>query len=170
MLDNEKIISCDWNKNEGILEYDISHLHPDLDVLLQEYTTDSYEGKRIYQSSFSLFRKGAEEPGDFSYLSKEVKEQIWDTVFAVKHKFFADCKPDIVEHFIEGAYSIEKRYERYHAGLMPLGYSIELNKTRRTITYYKQEGGPTSNGGPPLFFRQATASLHRLPSQHKLRP
>lgn len=54
MLDNEKIISCDWSEDGGVLEYDISHLHPELGVLIQEYRISSmnYEGKRIYKVIF----------------------------------------------------------------------------------------------------------------------
>ena len=148
IIEDDRIIACDWNENGGVLEYDISYLHPDLGVLLQEYTVSSttYEGKRILQSSFSLFASNSEEVGEFSYLSKEIKNRLWDVVFAIKLKFFRECNPDIVEHFIDGAYSIGRRYELYLSKLKPIGYDMELEKTKRTITYQKAKI-PTGSGG-----------------------
>lgn len=148
IIEADRVIACDWDENGGVLEYDISYLHPDLGVLLQEYIVSSttYEGKRILQSSFSLFASNSEEVGEFSYLSKEIKNRLWDLVFAIKLKFFRECNPDIVEHFIDGVYSIESRYELYRSKLKPIGYDIELEKTKRTITYQKAKI-PTGSGG-----------------------
>lgn len=69
----------------------------------------------------------------------------------VANVFFADYQPDIVEHFIDGAYPLEKRYERYRTQLRPPGYDIELDKIKRTITYQKEEKGPAVNGGPSVY-------------------
>lgn len=148
IIRNDRIITCDWNENGGILEYDVSYLHPDLGVLLQEYSVSSmtYEDKRIFQSSFSLFGVTSETAADFAYLSKEIKEQLWNVVFAIKLKFFSECRPDIVEHFIDGAYSVERRYELYRKKLAPPGYDIALEKTKRTITYQKAKI-PSGSGG-----------------------
>ena len=148
VIEDDRIITCDWNENGGALEYDISYLHPDLGVLLQEYTVSSttYEGKRIFQSSFSLFASNSDEVGAFPYLPKEIKIRLWDVVFAIKLKFFVEYYPDIIEHFVDGTYSIERRYELYRNKLNPAGYDIELEKTKRTITYQKTKI-PTGSGG-----------------------
>lgn len=57
MIENDRINWCDWAADGGALEYDLSYLHPELGVLLQEYQINSttYEGKLIYQSDFYLF-------------------------------------------------------------------------------------------------------------------
>lgn len=148
MMENDRIIACDWDESGGVLEYDINYLHPDLGVLLQEYTVSSttYEGKQIYQSSFSLFAPNSDKLGDFSYLPKEVKAQLWSVVFAAKLKFFSEHHPDIVEHFVDGTYSLESRYKLYRSRLTPTGYDIALEKTKRTITYQKTKN-PTGSGG-----------------------
>lgn len=148
IIEDDRILACDWNENGGVLEYDIGYLHPDLGVLLQEYSVSSttYEGKRIFQSSFSLFASNSAEVGEFSYLPKDVKRRLWDIVFAIKLKFFVEYRPDIVEHFIDGAYSIARRCELYRSKLNPTGYDIELEKTKRTITYQKTKI-PTGSGG-----------------------
>lgn len=162
IIENERIIACDWNDAGGILEYDISYLHTDLGVLLQEYSVSSttYEGKRIFQSSFSLFASNSDEVGNFTHLPKEIKTRLWDVVFAIKLKFFSECHPDIVEHFIDGTYSIERRYELYRSKLHPTGYDIELEKTKRTITYQKAKI-PTGSGGDFLF-ETATPYAERI--------
>ena len=148
IIEDDRIIACDWNENGGVLEYDISYLHPDLDVLLQKYSVSSttYEGKQIFQSSFSLFASNSDEVGDFSCLPKEIKMRLWVVAFAIKLKFFGECRPDIVEHFIDGAYSIVRRYELYRSKLNPTGYDVELEKTKRTITYQKTKI-PSGSGG-----------------------
>lgn len=130
------------------MEYDISYLHVDLGVLLQEYSVSSttYEGKQILQNSFSLFASNSNEATDFAHLPKEIKKQLWGVVFAVKLKFFNECHPDIVEHFVDGAYSAERRYELYRKNLAPAGYDIELERTKRTITYQKTNI-PTGSSG-----------------------
>lgn len=147
-IENERIITYEWDENGGALEYSLGYLHPDLDVVIQEYYVSSttYEGKRIFQSSFSLFAPNSQEPGDFSYLPREIKKQLWDVVFAIKVKFFEEHHPDIVEHLVDGTYSLERRYELYRNKLTPTGYDVELEKTKRTITYQKNKI-PTGSGG-----------------------
>lgn len=153
MIKNDKIITCNWSRDGGVFEYDISYLHSDLGVFVQEYRISSmtYEGKRIYQSDFSLFAPNSEIPGRFSHLPKEIKDGLLDVVFAIKLKFFNEYKPDIVEHFIDGAYTLENRFELYRSRLMPLDYDIKLEKTKRTITYQKKETS-TGNSGGFLFY------------------
>jgi len=132
-----------------MLEYDLSYLHPDLGVLVQDYWISSVSDEgRIFQSSFSLFGKDAKVESNFSYLSKEVKKRIWDVVFEVKLKFFEDYKPDIVEHFIDQAHSVEKRFELYRSRLSPPQY--EIKKTKHTIVYQKKRT-PTNKGGGSSF-------------------
>lgn len=147
MIENDRIIVCDWSEAGGVFEYDLSYLHPDLGVLVQEYRINSmnYEGKRIYQSDFSLFAAESVEPGNFSYLPQGIKDGIWDIVFAVKRKFFDEYKPDIVEHFIDEAHSIKQRFELYKKRLAPPDYDIEIEKTRHTIMYQRKKT-PTDSG------------------------
>ncbi len=89
MLENDKINWCDWTADGGALEYDLSYLHPELGVLLQEYQINSttYEGKLIYQSDFYLFGTDNAMPGDFRHLPRETKDQLWEVIFAIKRKF-----------------------------------------------------------------------------------
>ena len=152
MIENDRINWCDWTANGGALEYDISYLHPELGVLLQEYQINSttYEGKRIYQSDFYLFGPDSSIPGDFQHLPRELKNQLWEVVFAIKRRFFEEIKPEIVEHFIGQEHSIEQRYNRYVKNLKVLDYDINIDKIRRTITYQKKET-PASHGGGSSF-------------------
>ena len=90
-------------------------------------------------------------PGDFSYLPKEIKQELWDVVFAIKRKFLDEHKPDIVEHFIDEAHSIEQRFDLYKKRLAPPDYDIEIEKTKHTITYQKKKT-PTDNGGGFLLY------------------
>lgn len=160
MIESDRIITCDWSQDGGAFEYDLSYLHPDLGVLVQEYRISSmtYEGKQIYQSDFSLFAAGSVEPGNFSYLPKEIKKKLWDVIFAVKRRFFNECKPDIVEHFIDEAHSIEQRFELYKKQLAPPEYDIEIEKTKHTITYQKKKT-PIGNGGGFLFAHHLTPAV-----------
>lgn len=157
MIENDKINWCDWTDNGGMLEYNLSYLHPELGVLLQEYQVSStnYEGKRIYQSDFYLFSINSSVPGDFRHLPTEIKKQLWEIIFAIKRKFFEEIKPEIVEHFIDQEYSIEYRYKIYCNKLNLLDYEIDIDKIRRTITYQKKKA-PTDSGGGFLFLRHPT--------------
>ncbi len=163
MIEDDRIITCDWSEDGGALEYDISYLHADLGVLVQEYRISSltYEGKQIYQSDFSLFAVESVEPGNFSYLPQKIKNDLWDIVFAIKRKFFDEYKPDIVKHFIDEAHSIRQRFELYKRRLAPQGYNIEIEKTKHTITYQKTKT-PTGHGGG--------FSFHTLASSYTARP
>jgi len=148
MIEDDRINWCDWTSDGGTLEYDLSYLHPELGVLIQEYQVSSttYEGKRIYQSDFYLFGLNDAVSGDFRHLSSEIKKQLWEVVFAIKRKFFDEIKPEIVEHFIDQEYSIEKRYKIYHSGLNLPDYEINIDKIRRTITCQRKTPTVASEG------------------------
>ena len=148
MLENDRILTNDWTESGGIIEYDISNLHPELGVLLQEYQINSttYEGKRIFQSDFYLFGPSGAIPATFKHLPRGVKNRLWEVLFAVKRKFFEEIKPEIVEHFISQEYSIDERYRRYCQQLALPDYTIDIEKIKRTIVYQKKTT-PTVNGG-----------------------
>jgi hypothetical protein len=141
MIENDRINWCDWTNDGGALEYDLSYLHPELGILLQEYQVSSttYEGKRIYQSDFYLFGVDSSVPGDFRHLLPQIKDELWEVIFAIKRRFFEEIKPEIVEHFIDQEYSIEKRYKTYCNRLNLPDYEIDIDKIRRTIVYQKKE-------------------------------
>ncbi|AMR27966.1 hypothetical protein A0257_13280 [Hymenobacter psoromatis] len=120
--------------------------------MVQDYWISSISNEgRIFQSSFSLIGKDAAVESNFSYLPKEVKKQIWDVVFEIKRKFFEDYKPDIVEHFIDQAHSVEKRFELYKSRLPLPQYEIE--KTKHTIVYQKRRTPIVAGGGSSLLVR-----------------
>ncbi|MBF9219740.1 hypothetical protein [Hymenobacter ruricola] len=123
-------------------------MHPELGALVQEYriNTTTYEGKRIYQSDFSLFGPDSVVPGNFDHLPAAVKTHLWKIIFAVKRKFFEEIKPEIVEHFISQEYSVEHRYQLYCRQLALPNYNIDIERTKRTIVYQKKTT-PTDNGG-----------------------
>ena len=148
MIENDRVNWCDWTSDGGALEYDLSYLHPELGILLQEYQVSSttYEEKRIYQSDFYLFGVDSSVPGDFRHLPPQIKNELWEVVFAIKRRFFEEVKPEIVEHFIDQEYSIEKRYKAYCNRLNLPDYEIDIDKIRRTIVYQKKET-LTANGG-----------------------
>jgi hypothetical protein len=152
MLESDRIVTSDWTDDGGILEYDISDLHPELGGLLQEYriNTTTYEGKRIYQSDFSLFGPDSVVPGSFGHLPEAVKGRLWEIIFAVKRKFFEEIKPEIVEHFISHEYSIEHRYQRYCQQLALPDYGVDVDKTKRTIVYQKKTTPAGKGGGRSL--------------------
>lgn len=152
MIENDRINWCDWTNDGGALEYDLSYLHPDLGILLQEYQVSSttYEGKRIYQSDFYLFGVDNSVPGDFRHLSPQIKNELWEVVFAIKRRFFEEIKPEVVEHFIDQEYSIEKRYKTYCNRLRLSDYEIDIDKIRRTIVYQKKETLTGNGGGSSL--------------------
>ncbi len=74
MLDNDRILFCDWNKAGGSLEYDISHLHPDWSVVIQAYDVRSvtHDGRLIYSSDFTLYLAGSAVPADFTVTPKKI--------------------------------------------------------------------------------------------------
>ena len=152
MIENDRINWCDWTANGGALEYDVSYLHPELGVLLQEYQISSttYEGKLIYQSDFYLFGVDNAIPGDFRHLPKEVKDHLWNVLFAIKRKFFEEIKPEIVEHFIGQEHSLPHRFTMYRDKLNLPDYEIDIDKIRRTIIYQKKRT-PAGNGGGSSF-------------------
>lgn len=152
MIESDRINWCDWTNDGGALEYDLSYLHPELGILLQEYQVSSttYEGKRIYQSDFYLFGVDSSVPGDFQHLPPQIKNELWKVVFAIKRRFFDEIKPEIVEHFIDQEYSIEKRYKTYCNRLNLPDYETDIDKIRRTIVYQKKETLTGNGGGSSL--------------------
>ena len=143
---SERIIECNWGIEGGIVEYDISYLHEEWDILSQSYRIESVtlEGYLVYTSEFLLFKKGEIVPSDFSSYSKKLKKKLWQLIFAVKRKFFDEVRPDVVEHFIKQPYSVEQRYKLYKKWLDPPGYDVE--KTKHTIIYIKRTS-PNDGGG-----------------------
>ena len=73
------------------MEYDISDLHPDWDVVIQAYEVRSvtHDGKLIYASDFTLYLAGSAVPADFSHYPKADKQQLWSVIFDIKRRFFA---------------------------------------------------------------------------------
>ena len=103
MLEADRIRFCDWSTAGGSLEYNISHLHPGWDVVIQAYEVRSvtHDGRLVYASDFTLYRAGSAVPADFSGYAKADKQQLWGVIFDIKRKFFAEVQPDVVEHFIK---------------------------------------------------------------------
>ncbi|MBF9239795.1 hypothetical protein I2I05_20545 [Hymenobacter sp. BT683] len=141
----ERILACDWDVSGGSLEYDISDLHPDFDVLIQSYTVESvdFEGRLVYGSEFLFFKKGRKIPSNLSRYPKAIKAALWQIVFSVKRKFFEEIKPDIVLHFIKQPHSVEERFKLYSKYLNLPNYTIE--KSKHEIIYTKTTS--TGNDG-----------------------
>lgn len=134
-MEEARVLACDWGVNGGQLEYDISYLHPDWDLLIQSYRIDTtdYEGRPIYTSEFLLFKQGEAEPSDFSAYPKERKVELWKVVFAVKRKFFEEIEPALVVHFIKQPISVAHRYRLYSTYLALPNYRID--RTAHDIIY-----------------------------------
>lgn len=138
MLDEARIRFCDWSKSGGSLEYDISDLHADWDVVIQAYEVRgiSYEEQLIYTSDFTLFRHGSAIPADFSTYPAAYKRQLWKVVFAIKRRFFAEVQPVIVEHFIKAPYRVAQRLALYKKHLDLRDYDVE--QTSHTFTFIRR--------------------------------
>ena len=136
------------------MEYDISHLHPDFDILLQSYVVESVdlEGKLVYGSEFLFFKKGSKVPSNLSRYAKTMKAELWKIVFAVKRKFFEEVQPDIVLHFIKQPHSVAERFKLYCRHLTLPNYSIDQG--RHEIVYTKITS--TGNGGGFSFMAPST--------------
>ena len=139
MLEKARIRYCQWDYAGGSLEYDISYLHPDWDLVIQTYEVRSvtHDGKLVYASDFALYRAGSVIPADFSAYPKLYKQRLWEVIFAVKRKFFEEVRPDAVEHFIKAPYLVEARLALYRAYLSLPDYTIE--QTNTTFTYLRRE-------------------------------
>ena len=139
MLDNARILFCDWNKAGGSLEYDISHLHPTWSVVIQAYDVRSvtHDGRLIYSSDFTLYLAGSAVPADFSRYAKEDKRRLWEVIFAIKRKFFTEVQPDIVEHFIKAPYRAETRLALYRLHLDLQAYDVA--QTNTTFTFLRRD-------------------------------
>ncbi|AMR26957.1 hypothetical protein A0257_07440 [Hymenobacter psoromatis] len=139
MLEEARIRSCDWDEAGGSLEYDISHLHPAWDVVIQAYEIRSvtHDGHLVYASDFTLYRRGSAVPADFSSYPKAAKQQLWAIIFAIKRKFFVEVRPAVVEHFIKAPYQAETRLALYQLHLDLRDYDVALTST--TFTFLRRE-------------------------------
>ncbi|MGI4865840.1 MAG: hypothetical protein ACRYFZ_18090 [Janthinobacterium lividum] len=138
-VDPSYIVFCGWTADGWQLIYDISHLHPDWDQLIQTYQviSQTYEGHLIYESSFTLFRQQERPACSLASYPKVLKAELWETIFAVKRKFFTEVEPDIVAHFIKEEHAVEQRYQLYAKYLALPGYQMGIEPTIRTFTYTK---------------------------------
>jgi hypothetical protein len=138
MLEASRIRFCDWSKAGGSLEYDISHLHPDWDEVIQAYEVRSvtHDGKMVYASDFTLYLAGSAVPADFSGYSKADKQRLWAVIFDIKRRFFAEVQPDVVEHFIKAPYQVETRLALYRLHLDLQDYDVE--QTNTTFTFLRR--------------------------------
>lgn len=109
---------CDIYK--GYIEYDISFIHPDFGVAIQEYSieTQTSEGENISNNNFALFKKNEVIPTDLSTYPKHCKTMLWEVIFQMKWHYFSKYKPTIVQHFIKHPHDIDKRFELYKNTLM----------------------------------------------------
>ncbi|MFD2787226.1 hypothetical protein [Hymenobacter rubripertinctus] len=138
MLDEARIRFCDWDESGGSLEYDISNLHPDWDVLIQAYEVRgvSYEEQLIYTSDFTLFRRGSAVPEDFCTYPAAYKPPLWQVIFAIKQRFLNEVQPAIVEHFIKAPYRVAQRLTLYQKHLDLRAYDVE--QTSHTFTFIRR--------------------------------
>lgn len=138
MLDEARIRFCDWDESGSSLEYDISHLHEEWDVVIQTYEVRgiSYEEQLIYTSDFTLFRHGSMVPSDFSEYPAAHKRQLWEIIFAIKQRFLDEVRPDIVEHFIKAPYRVAQRLSLYRKHLDLQEYEVE--QTSHTFTFIRR--------------------------------
>ena len=129
-LDPTRITFSGWSAEGWQLIYDISYLHPDWDELIQTYRveTQNYEGQLIYTSEFRLYRQGQAVASDFSAYPKAIKAQLGQLIFAVKHLFFEQEQPAVVEHFIKQEYSAAARCVLYTKYLSLPNYRVVLSK------------------------------------------
>ena len=138
MLEASRIRFCDWSKAGGSLEYDISYLHPDWEVVIQTYEVRSvtHDGKLVYASDFTLYLAGSAVPADFSHYPKVDKQRLWSVIFDIKRRFFAEVQPDVVEHFIKAPYRVETRLALYKLHLDLQDYDVVQTKT--TFTFLRR--------------------------------
>ncbi len=138
MLDEARIRFCDWGAGGGSLEYDISQLHHDWDVVIQTYEVrgTSYEEQLIYTSDFTLFRHGSAVPDDFARYPAAHKRQLWEIIFAIKQRFLDEVQPAIIEHFIKAPYGVNQRLALYQKHLDLQDYDVE--QTSHTFTFIRR--------------------------------
>lgn len=138
MLEESRIRVCDWDEAGGKLAYDISHIYPDWNLVIQAYEIRNvtHDGKLVYASDFTLYNLGSAVPADFSGYPKAAKQQLWAVIFAIKQKFFVEVQPDIVEHFIKAPYQVDARLTLYRLHLDLREYDVEQTKT--TFTFLRR--------------------------------
>lgn len=149
-MEDKYVIQNQCDINRGYIEYDISFIHPDFGVAIQEYSieTQTSDGQNIYNSNFTLFKKNEVIPTDLSNYPKHYKIMVWESIFQMKWHYFSKYKPAIVQHFIKHPHNIDKRFELYKKHLNVPGY--EIYKDKYSIWYKKNEDfifPPTPPGG-----------------------
>ncbi|MFD2718356.1 hypothetical protein ACFST9_06495 [Hymenobacter monticola] len=137
-LEQSRIQYCDWTEAGGELEYDISHLHPDWGVLIQTYrvASQNYDGQLIYESEFTLYKRGESVACIFADYPKAAKIELWKIIFAVKRKFFDEVEPAIVTHHIKQDHSVDQRYQLYAKYLDLPDYDIV--PSHHDFTYFRK--------------------------------
>jgi hypothetical protein len=78
--------------------------------------------RSMYLSYFELYGKDSSSPSNFSHLSAEVKEKIWEEVFHLKRLFLELEKPATVANRVKYPFSVEKRCALYRYHLESTGY------------------------------------------------
>ena len=76
MIKNDRIITCNWSDTGGFFEYDLSYLHPDVGVLVQEYRISSmnYKGKEFTKAIFLYLPQILRSQATFPTCRKKLKE------------------------------------------------------------------------------------------------
>lgn len=105
------------------------------------------QGRLVYGSEFLFFKRRQKIPSDLGKYSKDIKAALWQTVFAVKRKFFEEVQPDIVLHFIKQPHSVNRRFKLYSKHLFLPNYAID--KSKHEIIYTKITSA--GDGGGFLF-------------------
>lgn len=138
MLDEARILSCNWGLAGGSLVYDLRDIQPDWFRVVQAYEVLSvtYDGKLIYNSEFQLFRQDSAAPTDFSGYPTEAKRQLWQVIFAIKQRFLDEVRPDVVEHFIKTPHGAAARLALYQRHLDLRAYDVDL--TAQTFTFSRR--------------------------------
>ena len=128
MLDETRILLCNWGFAGGRMVYDIRYLHPQWDIVIQSYDVRSVttEGTLIYTSDFQLFRHGEPAPSDFAAYPSNVKGRLWKVIFAIKQQFLDEVRPAVVEHFIKTPYDAGARLALYQQHLDLAAYDVVL--------------------------------------------
>lgn len=121
-----RIRFCNWSKAGGSFGYDISHLRPDWDAVIQtcEVRSVTHDGELIYAISFTLYLAGSAVPADFSNYSKAGEQRLWSAIVRHQAGFFAEVQPGADEHFIKAPYQVETRLALYKLHLDLQDYDV----------------------------------------------
>ena len=138
---------CDCNWYNGYIEYDISHINPEWDYLVQLYEIRSMvDGKNVHHSDFQLFIKGQEAPVSLAKYPRAQKKALWEVIFKVKRYYFDTYKPDVVQHTIKQDFSVSKRYDIYKNNLYFPEYEVKHDKWN--IWYIRKDRDDDNDEGP----------------------